>query len=86
MSSHPDRIPLDPSLYSPTAEEVAFFQKLTGINDETDLKNHILAVQAKAYEVRMVYLHAFVTEAENCVRSMDTLASESLRFLRCKLK
>ncbi|KDR76886.1 hypothetical protein GALMADRAFT_245992 [Galerina marginata CBS 339.88] len=42
---------LDNFLYSLDAEERDFFQQLTGIQDEDALREHILAVQAKAYEV-----------------------------------
>ncbi|KDR76359.1 hypothetical protein GALMADRAFT_67446 [Galerina marginata CBS 339.88] len=42
---------LDTSLYSLDAEERDFFQHLTGIKDEEALREHILAVQAKAYEI-----------------------------------
>ncbi|KAF9524847.1 hypothetical protein CPB83DRAFT_860575 [Crepidotus variabilis] len=42
---------LDPSIYSLEGEELAFVQKLTGISDEEELKNHIISVQTKAYAV-----------------------------------
>jgi hypothetical protein len=48
---------LDPGLYSPQDEELVFFRKLTGIEDENELKSHILTVQAKAYEVNMHCFH-----------------------------
>ncbi|KAH7920280.1 hypothetical protein BV22DRAFT_1040003 [Leucogyrophana mollusca] len=40
---------LDESLYYLDAEALAFFKSLTGIDDDVALKEHILAVQAKAY-------------------------------------
>lgn len=43
--------PLDASYYNPRPEEVAFFKELTGIEDDAALKEHILKVQAKAYQV-----------------------------------
>ena len=43
---------LDPSLYSPTSEEVAFLQMQTGIEDEEELKQHVFAVQREAWSVR----------------------------------
>lgn len=46
------RPPLDESLYSLTGDELAFYQQQTGIDAEDELKKHILAVQAKAYDVR----------------------------------
>jgi len=45
------RAKLDPSYYHLRPDELAFFQRLTGIDDESVLKQHILRVQAKAYEV-----------------------------------
>jgi hypothetical protein len=43
-------VALDTSLYSLSTEEAAFFKAQTGIDDDEDLKKHILDVQAKAYE------------------------------------
>ncbi|KNZ75147.1 hypothetical protein J132_04632 [Termitomyces sp. J132] len=45
------KLPLDPTLYALDADELAFFQDQTGISDEQELKQHIVAVQEKAYEV-----------------------------------
>lgn len=45
------RPPLNPDLYNLQQDELEFFQKLTGITDEIELKSHIISVQAKAYEV-----------------------------------
>ena len=45
------RPPLNPDFYNLKEDELAFFQNLTGINDETELKSHIISVQTKAYEV-----------------------------------
>ncbi|KAG6899164.1 hypothetical protein C0993_012724 [Termitomyces sp. T159_Od127] len=47
------KLPLDPTLYSLDANELAFFQEKTGIHDEQELKQHIIAVQEKAYEVSL---------------------------------
>jgi hypothetical protein len=47
---------LEPSLYNPQDDELLFFRKLTGIEDENELKSHILTVQAKAYEVSDVLI------------------------------
>ncbi|KAG1760761.1 hypothetical protein EDD22DRAFT_899655 [Suillus occidentalis] len=44
-------IPLDPNLYGLDPDALEFFQQQTGITEEDDLKRHILAVQAKAFEV-----------------------------------
>ncbi len=46
--------PLDPKLYSLDEQEAAFFKSATGIQDEEELKKHILDVQAKAYAVRVI--------------------------------
>jgi hypothetical protein len=42
---------LDPKYYRLKPGELAFFQQLTGVEDEQELKQHILDIQAKAYEV-----------------------------------
>ncbi|KIK40734.1 hypothetical protein CY34DRAFT_764385 [Suillus luteus UH-Slu-Lm8-n1] len=44
-------VAVDTSLYNLSTEEAAFFKAQTGIDDDEDLKKHILEVQAKAYEV-----------------------------------
>ena len=45
-------MPLDPSLYKLEEDEATFFKQATGIPDDEELKQHILRVQADAYEVR----------------------------------
>ncbi|KAJ8509376.1 hypothetical protein ONZ45_g8455 [Pleurotus djamor] len=45
------RPPLDESLYVPKPDELAFFKNITGIKTDDELKQHILQVQAKAYNV-----------------------------------
>ena len=47
----PTEMPLDNILYSLDPDGLAFFQKHTGIQDERKLKDHIIAVQRKAYQV-----------------------------------
>ncbi|KAM6495362.1 hypothetical protein JOM56_008068 [Amanita muscaria] len=47
----PNPPPLDESLYSLDEDELAFFKSETGIDDEGELKKHILTIQARAYEV-----------------------------------
>lgn len=47
--------PLDESLYKLDEEGFAFMKTQTGIDDEQELKKHILAVQAEAYEVGFNY-------------------------------
>ncbi|KAM5534971.1 hypothetical protein V8D89_011344 [Ganoderma adspersum] len=41
--------PLDTSLYAPDEEEKAFMKTTTGIQDDEELKTHIIAVQTKAF-------------------------------------
>lgn len=45
--------PLSPEFYRLTEEEIAFHKAQTGIQDDDELKKHILAVQRDAYEVRL---------------------------------
>jgi len=40
----------DTSLYCITPDEAAFFKSQTGIDNDEDLKRHVLEVQAKAYK------------------------------------
>jgi len=61
--------PLDESLYRPTSEEIAFFKSLTRIDDDEDLKKHIISVQTKAYEIfpyptirRFIFMKLKVTQ------------------------
>ncbi|KDQ27948.1 hypothetical protein PLEOSDRAFT_1076958 [Pleurotus ostreatus PC15] len=42
---------LDPKLYSLDEQEAAFFKSATGMQDDEELKKHILDVQAKAYVI-----------------------------------
>ncbi|KZV95783.1 hypothetical protein EXIGLDRAFT_671793 [Exidia glandulosa HHB12029] len=44
-------VPLDPSLYAPAPDELAFYKGQTGITDDDELKAHVLKVQRDAYEV-----------------------------------
>ena len=37
--------------YSLSGDELRFFQALTGITDEQQLKEHVIAIQREAYEV-----------------------------------
>lgn len=51
----------DTSLYGLTSEEAAFFKAQIGIDDDEDLKRHILEVQAKAYKIAPYpCIHGFV--------------------------
>ena len=42
---------LDERLYDLTDEECSFFKQQTGIQDDDELKAHIVQVQAEAYKV-----------------------------------
>jgi hypothetical protein len=43
---------LDERLYDLTDDERSFFKQQTGIQDDDELKVHILQLQAEAYKVR----------------------------------
>ncbi|KAF9048652.1 hypothetical protein BJ165DRAFT_1041597 [Panaeolus papilionaceus] len=43
--------PLDPRLYTLAGDSLAFFQEQTGIQDEEELKKHIIDVQKRAYDI-----------------------------------
>lgn len=47
-----DNQELDSSLYKISESSAAFLKKLTAIEDEEELKQHILAVQGEAFNVR----------------------------------
>ncbi|KAF8510351.1 hypothetical protein BU17DRAFT_70090 [Hysterangium stoloniferum] len=47
--------PLDPTFYKMKTEVAAFMKDQTGINDDEELKNHILTVQAEAYAMQAFY-------------------------------
>ncbi|KAG2367867.1 hypothetical protein BDR07DRAFT_1350441 [Suillus spraguei] len=52
---------VDTSLYGLSFEEAAFFKAQTGIDNDEDLKRHILEVQAKAYKIAPYpCIHGFV--------------------------
>ncbi|THH08175.1 hypothetical protein EW145_g2886 [Phellinidium pouzarii] len=55
---------LDSSLYSPTPEEAAFLKSQTKIEDDEELKQHVLAVQKEAWDVvnyRCIQAFGFMT-------------------------
>ena len=45
------KVSIDPSVYALNGNELAFFKTQTGIQNEDELRDHILAVQAEAYAV-----------------------------------
>lgn len=74
--------PIDESLYSLDPDEYAFFKSQTGISNEDELKAHILAVQARAYEV---CVHDFIGNqhdlTDTLFRSTDILVSDAFHLL-----
>lgn len=44
-------VTLDPTMYAPTPDEVLFLKKWTGIDDDEELKQHVLTVQKEAWDV-----------------------------------
>lgn len=52
-------LPLEPKLYGLLDNERDFFRTQTGIQDDEELKDHILAVQKRAYDVSVL---AYSTE------------------------
>lgn len=71
------RLPLDDRFYSLDGDQLAFFRLHTGIEDEGELKKHILEVQAKAYNVCAIKLqHLTLTHRGKTLleRFLDTLA------------
>ena len=42
---------LDDEFYDPDPEALAFYKKETGIDDDSELKQHILRVQKEAFSV-----------------------------------
>ena len=47
--------PLDPSLYGMDPTALEFFKQQTGITGDDELKQHILAVQAKAFAASKLF-------------------------------
>lgn len=71
-------MPLDPSLYKLEEDEAAFFKQATGIPDDEELKQHILRVQAEAYEVRQLHRvcrQGTAADVVSSYRFIHTLAS-----------
>lgn len=48
---------LDDKFYDPDPEALAFYKKETGIEDDEELKQHILRVQKEAFGVSCSFLH-----------------------------
>jgi hypothetical protein len=45
------RLTLDPNLYSLQPDESAFIKELTHIQDDEELKHHVMSVQKEAFQV-----------------------------------
>jgi hypothetical protein len=70
---------LDEKYYDLNEEQKRFFKKETGIQDDTELKKHITAVQAKAFTVGSWLLPSGIfLEAPTLSRYTHILASVSL--------
>lgn len=48
------KLELDADLYRPDDNQVAFTKKTTGIQDDDELKEHILAMQKEAFAIHAV--------------------------------
>ncbi|KAH9065637.1 hypothetical protein EDB87DRAFT_1672338 [Lactarius vividus] len=48
---HQSVLPLDEGLYMLDSAEIAFLKQQIGIDDDDELKTHLLSIQAEAYEV-----------------------------------
>lgn len=57
MTSHQTLLQLDPTLFRPKPDELEFFKETTGIQNEEELRLHILAVQKDAYQARRLDKH-----------------------------
>ncbi|TFK40029.1 hypothetical protein BDQ12DRAFT_602419, partial [Crucibulum laeve] len=63
--------PLDEGFYSLSPYELAFFKSQTGIHDPEELKQHIIGVQKKAYEIY----------GYPCIRRFDFAKLKIVHFL-----
>ncbi|TFK65873.1 hypothetical protein BDN72DRAFT_800730 [Pluteus cervinus] len=75
--------PLDAGLYALNENQTAFFKELTGIKDDEELKNHIIGIQHKAYEV-FAYpcIRRFTFTTLKIARSPGFAAAQKLRATR----
>jgi|ERR1700722_9994223 len=67
--------PLDESLYHLDHDELTFFRTHTGIDNDEDLKSHILSIQAKAYDVHESFAALVLMLKPFLARSTDILVS-----------
>jgi hypothetical protein len=56
---HQSVLPLDEGLYK---LDCAFFKQQTGIDDNDELKTHLLCVQADAYEVTLFLVYSALSD------------------------
>lgn len=54
MAQQQPVLPLDERLYKLDNAEITFFKQQTGINDDNELKAHMLSIQAEAYKVTLI--------------------------------
>ena len=66
MAYPPFKYELNSGLYDVQPQDAAFFKQQTGIHDDELLKQHILQVQAKAYEVQLSSLLTRYTSSFHC--------------------
>lgn len=71
----PQIVPLDDKFYALDAEELAFYKAQTGIHDDDALKQHIMRVQADAYQVRRHPNRRLIALCDRDTRSIHTTAS-----------
>lgn len=67
--------PLDPNLFSLSEEAATFFKASTGINDDEELKKHILITQEMAYRVKLFEHYNFCITDCQLARSHRILVS-----------
>lgn len=83
--------PLDPNLFSLSEEAATFFKASTGINDDEELKKHILITQEMAYRVAPYpciygfgYLRSVILLAGDILSRLAVPGWESQRTLLTK--
>ena len=77
----PFYVPLDEKFYDLDEEEKTFFKKETGIQDDAELKKHIIGVQTKAFSVGAsdsVHLYEILSIFSRYIRIL-VFASSTLR-------
>ena len=92
MAYPPSKYELNPDFYDLQPQEAAFFKQLTGIHDDELLKQHIIQVQTKAYEVTLTiftcrYTSSFYSTSCRFIAISVSIVSPSFtaRFLPCQV-